>query len=417
MTFVKLDLLITPLLILHLVLLSACTPAKESAEVVSPLNLILPLAGDPNQHKSIYVFLDGTLNDQKSQTNVWKTFQIVVGNADPQTTALYIEGVGTTQNPLFGSALGVGMEERIQKGYEFIVKNYRAGDHVFIFGFSRGAHQARSLAGLLAYAGIPVVTEANKDRLLTIANDVLDLSKRKSDEESAYQAAWSSWSPNQQPVIAAEIKRTLGEAMIPVEIKFLGVWDTVPGSSFKKYGDCKEEIGFWKKWFHWLPIISPAERYKTGSYPAIHFIAHAVSLDEKRSKFNPILLCEPINSRFTQTQEIWFPGAHADVGGGYEDSHELSDISLEWMLKHLSARYQFKQPIPTIQGSPRGLAHWSMADKPANLGSECIDRKIPKGAVIDPSAKIREQSAPVPVLINHEVEQKAYPLGCADITH
>lgn len=70
--------------------------------------VIVPFTGDPNQKKNIFVFLDGTANDQKSQTNVWKMFQIVNVNKDPQITAFYKEGVGTVDNPLFGATLGKG---------------------------------------------------------------------------------------------------------------------------------------------------------------------------------------------------------------------------------------------------------------------------------------------------------------------
>lgn len=306
------------------------------------------------------------------------------------------------------------MEDRILAGYQFITKNYRAGDRLYIFGFSRGAHQARALAGLLAYAGIPANTNQNDSRLLKIGNEILDLSKNQSDEENL--ASWQAWTPLKSPVLAKEIHEEIGETMVPVEIQFLGVWDTVPGSSFKNYGACKEQIGFWKTSAHWLPMISSGERYKTDSYPAIHFIAHAVSMDEKRSKFQPILLCAPINASFTQTQEVWFPGAHADVGGGYEDSQELSDIPLGWMLKNLGEHYVFNQAPAHIGGSPTGLAHWSMGDRPANFGSDCVDRKIPEGASIDDSRKSRQQYGPVQIRINGKTEEKLYPLNCADVS-
>ena len=77
-----------------------------------------------------------------------------------------------------------------------------------------------------------------------------------------------------------------------------------------------------------FPGIDKGERYKTDSYPPIRHMAHAVSLDEKRSKFTPLLLCQAINPTYTEINEVWFPGAHSDVGGGYQDSLELSNISL-----------------------------------------------------------------------------------------
>jgi uncharacterized protein (DUF2235 family) len=38
----------------------------------------------------------------------------------------------------------------IRLAYEWLIENYTEGDEIFIFGFSRGAYTARSLAGLIA---------------------------------------------------------------------------------------------------------------------------------------------------------------------------------------------------------------------------------------------------------------------------
>lgn len=155
------------------------------------------LAGDPNKHQSIFVFLDGTANDPESGTNVWRLYKTLIKNNDPQMTAVYIEGVGSVENPVFGAALGRGMEERILRGYEFIAQNYNHGDDIYVFGFSRGAHQARSLAGLLAYAGVPKTSRRERDHLIETGNKIIELVKKKSDED--YSDKWASWNPDQAP--------------------------------------------------------------------------------------------------------------------------------------------------------------------------------------------------------------------------
>jgi uncharacterized protein (DUF2235 family) len=365
-----------------------------------------------NVPKSIFVFLDGTRNDSHSGTNVWQLYQLIYKNNDSQTTSIYIEGVGSVDNPILGSVLGHGMKKRILKGYEFVAQNYSPGDDLYIFGFSRGAHEARSLAGLLAYAGVPKLSDENRDPLLTIGDGVLGLTKETTDTD--YNDRWRSWKPGEAPLLAAEIKDKLQQEMQPVEIKFLGVWDTVPGSAFKKYQDCIEKIGFFKRWFHWLPMISEGERYKSGSYPAIHQIAHAVSLDEKRSKFASLLACEAINPQFTKVTEVWFPGAHADVGGGYEDSNELPGISLNWMIEILSRSYKFNGPPPQVEANPQGLAHWSIGDSPANWRSDCEDRILPMGAEVHRSFEVRKNSGPVPVRVDGKVVPLPYPKMCSD---
>jgi hypothetical protein len=44
--------------------------------------------------------------------------------------------------------------DNVVDAYQFLVLNYEPGDHVFLFGFSRGAYTARSLAGLINKLGL-----------------------------------------------------------------------------------------------------------------------------------------------------------------------------------------------------------------------------------------------------------------------
>jgi uncharacterized protein (DUF2235 family) len=377
-------------------------------------------------HKSIFVFLDGTANDDTSKTNVWRLFKLIDKYKNPHTIGRYIEGVGSVKDPLeddpllpfLGDALGRGMQDRILEAYDYIAVNYKAGDDIYIFGFSRGAHQARALAGLLAYAGVPASIDNSDDTDRRVKSErILKLLKESLDED--FNEQWHAWKPNQAPLLVEVIKKDVLLDMRPVEIKFLGVWDTVPGSSFKKYEACKEKIGFCKRNLNWLPIISKGERYKSGSYPPIHEIAHAVSLDEKRSKFRPLYLCGPLEEKYTTLHEVWFPGAHADVGGGYGDD-ALPNISLNWMIGLLSNNYQFSSRPDRFIENPKGLAHWSYGDKPANAGSRCEDRKDhkdwqpPLGYKADSSIEKRKQGGAMPVVIQGIINDRewSYPILC-----
>ena len=398
----------------------ASSPIISKPDGSKPERFVIKMEGDPAISKSIFVFLDGTANDAKSGTNVWLLFNQLEQYKNQQTTGRYIEGVGNVDGPLeddpllpiFGDALGMGMQARILEGYDFIAQNYKPGDEIFIFGFSRGAHQARALAGILAYAGIPTKVFENNDERKRKLENILKLVKDKYDKD--YEDQWKAWKPNHPPFLANEIKnhKDIELDMQAAEIKLLGIWDTVPGSSFKDYGECKESIGFWKTYFHWLPVISKGERYKSDSYPAIRNIAHAVALDEKRSKFAPLLLCPAINRDYSAQSEMWFPGAHADVGGGYDDSNELPGISLNWMIGLLSESYKFNTIPPKVKENTKGLAHWSIGDHPANLGSECEDRHPPQDSQIHKSVYDREQSSPVPIRIGKNIESLKYPKLC-----
>ncbi|MBX3325319.1 MAG: DUF2235 domain-containing protein [Nitrospira sp.] len=390
----------------------ATIPSTAETESSGPMHQ-LKVKGDVNKHKSIFVFLDGTKNNSLSGTNVWRLYDLLSKSTDEQLTAIYIPGVGSIDKPVLGAALGKGMEERILNGYDFVAKHYNPGDGIFIFGFSRGAHETRSLAGLLSYVGVPTTVGQDHTYGTRDWNAILELTKDKSDED--YTDKWTSWTPDQPPLLGKEIKDKLKIEMRAVTIAFLGVWDTVPGSSFINFGVCKGEKGFFKRW---VPFLTPAEgdRYKSDSYPPIHQIAHAVSLDEKRSKFAPLLLCPTINPQYTSLNEEWFPGAHSDIGGGYEDSNDLAGLSFNWMLGLLAKSYHFEQPPSRFNESASGLAHWSMGDAPGNWGSECEDRRPPKEAQIHKSVGERRNSeARLPIRIKGETVFKPYPIKCSDI--
>ena len=67
----------------------------------------------------------------------------------------YDWGVGSYGGQrISGGAFGAGLDKNIQDAYRFLVHNYVKGDEIYLFGFSRGAYTARSVAGLIRNAGI-----------------------------------------------------------------------------------------------------------------------------------------------------------------------------------------------------------------------------------------------------------------------
>ena len=69
----------------------------------------------------------------------------------------YHDGVGADGDlvtKLLGGAVGLGLTKIIQDAYGFVVADYEPGDEIYIRGFSRGAHEARALAGLIGASGI-----------------------------------------------------------------------------------------------------------------------------------------------------------------------------------------------------------------------------------------------------------------------
>lgn len=377
------------------ILLGGCLTAPEKETITLS-------KGVPDEvPKHLFIFLDGTRNDQKSRTNVWELHSLIqktATSAEP-TEIIYIEGVGSAENPVLGMALGFGMESRILRAYQFLMERYRPNDQVYIFGFSRGAHQARALAGMLAYSGLPIDARTKLTDSLRTANKILEVTKEKNDVD--YASHWSNSATQKIPPLVKEIAQRLELKIGYAPVAFLGLWDTVPGSSFKEYSSCKE-----------LLDSRSGDRYKTDSYPNIKRIAHAVSVDEKRSMFSPLFVCSPIDPKFTTVTEVWFPGAHADIGGGYEDSNELAKISFRWMVEQLAPIYPIRSEIFPENGNPLALSHWSVGDFPANFRSSCVDRTPPANAIFHSSVKERRESGLVSIRINGKEEKKAYPVAC-----
>ncbi|MBM3227110.1 MAG: DUF2235 domain-containing protein [Candidatus Tectomicrobia bacterium] len=118
----------------------------------------------PSQ-KKLAVFFDGTWNraDQHAQdgqpcpTNIAKLFAATLPHDNqgiPQIVH-YVQGVGTRRfERISGGGFGYGISENIKEGYRFLVSNYEPGDDIYLFGFSRGAYTARSLAGFIRNMGI-----------------------------------------------------------------------------------------------------------------------------------------------------------------------------------------------------------------------------------------------------------------------
>ncbi len=249
--------------------------------------------------KNIIICCDGTGNEYgKANTNVVKLFNLIVKDNKKQI-AFYDPGVGTygavgantkiggAFNKLLGLAFAYGLTKNIQDAYEYLMDNYQQGDKVFLFGFSRGAFTVRALAGMLHKCGL---LEKGSKNLIPYASKMY----HKGDRE-----------------IARGFKETFCRECKP---HFIGVWDTV------------KSVG----------LIRNRKFANAKLNPDVAFGYHALSVDEKRSKFRPNLWDEPAARKQT-IEQVWFAGVHSDVGGSYKE-RELSDITLRWMLDNAKKR-------------------------------------------------------------------------------
>jgi uncharacterized protein (DUF2235 family) len=261
--------------------------------------------------KRIVVCCDGTWNDpaKPRQTNVSKLRNAVVIRGPDQgrveQRVHYISGVGTAGSlwdRLRGAAAGYGLDENVQLAYLHIATAYKPGDHLYLFGFSRGAYTARSTLGMVRKCGILKDTsaEAIANAWAFYRNDIHP--ERK--EAKAFRREHSHLinEPDNYLVIA----------------RFIGVWDTV-GSLGVPIKRLREKYNF-----HDVTLTS-----------LVDHAYHALAIDEKRRDFEPTLWARSKTPRKEQVMEQrWFAGAHSDVGGGgaREGRDAQSDYVLEWML-------------------------------------------------------------------------------------
>ena len=113
--------------------------------------------------KSIILFSDGTGNSSAKlfKTNVWRMYEAIdlgppAEGRRPQIS-YYDDGVGTSSFTLLaalGGAFGWGLKRNVLEIYRFACRNYREGDDLYAFGFSRGAFTARLVVALIAAEGL-----------------------------------------------------------------------------------------------------------------------------------------------------------------------------------------------------------------------------------------------------------------------
>lgn len=246
--------------------------------------------------KRIIFCADGTWNDAATNTNVYKIFKAM--NFTAEQCPIYDDGVGSdgsTLLRLLGGAFGEGLDHKIRDGYTRISHLYEKGDKLFVFGFSRGAYVARSLAGMIANCGLPT---QNVDDNLT---DLAFQAYREHDKTKRQQ-----------------LLNQLGQryAIDNPEVTMVGVWDTVGALGIPAI-------------FGGVDML----RYSfldTQLHPCIKNAYHAVSIDERRRPFPATLWSGPPAPGQT-IEQIYFTGVHCDVGGGYLETG-LSDITLGWMM-------------------------------------------------------------------------------------
>ncbi|KIX00085.1 uncharacterized protein Z518_10222 [Rhinocladiella mackenziei CBS 650.93] len=357
-------------------------------------------AGQHPNRKRLILCCDGTWNNSNDKADPASNVSRLSGafarkccSGMPQIV-YYHPGAGTevfNTAKVLGGMFGAGIPQDIVESYRFICDNYRPGDEIVIIGFSRGAFTARSVAGMvcalgfLNRAGIDQLPHIfrdyknwltwtresrynKKDQLLgftldnlrrvkkmqefriekgskedvEITQEALDAEKKKLFEE---MSKIQDSDPGRRTRTMAEKYRDMlvrhemslatrtndqdGNAVfVAVEgmVRAIGVWDTVGSLGIPK-----------------LPLFHNGDP-RTGEirfeslnvHPNIDYAFHAIALDEWRTAFSPTMWDKREDNENTKLRQVWFPGSHGNVGGGWQDQ-QIATIALAWMADQLTS--------------------------------------------------------------------------------
>ena len=266
--------------------------------------------------KNIAVCSDGTGNTaiKNRGSNVFKLYESVDINGhknDPNLTpqvTIYDDGVGTESNKrlkIAGGAFGWGLSRNIRQLYAELSRVYKPDDNIYLFGFSRGAYTVRMLAGFILTFGLLKLQE-NEDKFTRFV-------------KKAYSIYYRKYLYNEDDI--EKFKQGEGQDKFQIaSIKFIGVWDTVDAVGLP-FDEATNLLN--------LILRFRFKNNKLGG--SVSRACHALAMDDERRTFHPVLWDEESNED-GRIEQVWFPGAHANVGGGYQ-KQGISLVSLDWMME------------------------------------------------------------------------------------
>lgn len=338
-----------------------------------------------------HVFIiDGTLSSltDGDETNAGLLYKLLTENGpSARQTVGYNPGVQADGiMKWIHIAAGSGINLSILQGYAMLASRYEPGDDIMIFGYSRGAYAARSLAGFIGRIGLLRKRHATERRI-----------------QRAFRYYEASTISDAARAFSAKFCHT------DAPIKVLGVWDTVKALGLP------------------YPIINRLAPMATEFHnhllsPTTQNAFHAMAIDENRRSYEPLPWQVDDNGN-NHVEQAWFPGAHADVGGHVVKAYKarfLSNIPLVWMLDRAEGcglilpdgwRDEFPQdPAAPMVGPYRGSARLFIDRGPREVGKcsseyvhssvwqrqEARPRYRPRAIIPAKIESQRQSQAPIP---------------------
>jgi uncharacterized protein (DUF2235 family) len=363
----------------------------------------------PNTKRRLVLCLDGTWNSTYElkdsdgdivarPSNILKMARGVnrYGTDGAEQIVYYNTGVGaSSQYPgratkllthvdrVLGGIFGAGFHSKVEEAITFISNNYRAGDDVFIFGFSRGAGIARAVCQFIKWMGEAKCVH-NDESCASLRGAILAKKDAyfvpfllreyfESEGKTTFDNAMSEATQTQPPYTTSSFSNEL----IPITVKMLGVWDTVLALS---------------------SVFTPKFEHHLNSEElplSVENAYHALAIDEARMDFLPNIW-RTISQHDQSLKQRWFAGSHSNIGGGYPIGG-LANCSLDWFVleaqkyglafdqeylsyfkaKPESVHYNSKSLSYKILDALRGLYRWNKGERKIGAGfQESIDISV-----------------------------------------
>ncbi|EPT03844.1 hypothetical protein FOMPIDRAFT_98888 [Fomitopsis schrenkii] len=298
--------------------------------------------------KRLIVCCDGTWQDGIVVNAKWKYTNVLrlartIRHTDERLNpsihqiVFYQSGIGSAHNlysEVVDGTTGASLGNKVEEAYAFLAQNYQPGDEIYLFGFSRGAYTARTIASLIGDIGVLDRTEMDhfSDIFVSLQKRAKSTDPEEIQKLDTFLARWTG------PSAPGMVRADRGPGGFSV--KCIGVWETVGSVGLPEELAIHSEkttslLGFRDK--------------KLG--PHVERAYHALALNEPRADFD----C----AKFEQTdlgrekgqilKQCWFTGCHSDVGGGYQQ-HDLADLTLTWMAANigdiLALNYEYLMTLP-----------------------------------------------------------------------
>ncbi|MEL7300310.1 MAG: DUF2235 domain-containing protein [Pseudomonadota bacterium] len=255
-------------------------------------------------YRKLVVILDGTMStlDPGCETNAGLAAKLIRGHGGNDVALYYEAGLpwGDWGDAL-AIATGDGINGQIKRAYGWLASQYRAGDRIYLIGYSRGAYAARSLAGIVGRVGL-LRHDAATERHLREVYRLYCAPKR----------------------VAAAEAFAGRHCHDHVEIEAVAVWDTVKALGLR------------------LPLIwmitDRLHHFHDHTLgPHVRAGYQALALNETRRAFAPVLWARKPHWR-GRLEQVWFRGTHGDVGGqlrGFHAARPLANIPFVWLMERL----------------------------------------------------------------------------------